>query len=212
VRIEAWGRADFQLIAAGSKRRIFAVRGVVTYDIIRSDSVSISSHCVMMIDRAWSSQQTRIEQGERKAGSKCYTPRTSLTTPDDTSRVRLCLESAARPALFSFQTWRVSDMHHITLRTARFVPSIARFSRRSGGLHRPGPCQSALAANECKVVDTAYLIDQDADLAIGDRQGSDGLEVISPFTRHTCWRMRSSSCFPDAQVTIGPVIENGFLL
>jgi threonyl-tRNA synthetase len=58
-------------------------------------------------------------------------------------------------------------------------------------------------------VDTSYLIEQDADLAIVTDKDADGLEVIRHSTAHLL-AYAVKELFPDAQVTIGPVIENGF--
>lgn len=60
-----------------------------------------------------------------------------------------------------------------------------------------------------KVVDTSYLIEQDADLAIITDRDPEGLDVIRHSTAHLL-AYAVKELFPDAQVTIGPVIENGF--
>jgi threonyl-tRNA synthetase len=60
-----------------------------------------------------------------------------------------------------------------------------------------------------KVVDTSYLIDHDTALAIVTDKDADGLEVIRHSTAHLL-AYAVKELFPDAQVTIGPVIENGF--
>ncbi len=60
-----------------------------------------------------------------------------------------------------------------------------------------------------KVVDTSHLIEQDATLAIITEKDADGLDVIRHSTAHLL-AYAVKSLFPDAQVTIGPVIENGF--
>ena len=74
----------------------------------------------------------------------------------------------------------------------------------------PGLAKAALAGKvNGKVVDTVYLIDQDADLAIVTDKDPDGLEVIRHSTAHLL-AYAVKELFPDAQVTIGPVIENGF--
>lgn len=62
---------------------------------------------------------------------------------------------------------------------------------------------------EAKLVDTSYLIDQDVDLAIITDKNDEGLEVIRHSTAHLL-AYAVKELFPDAQVTIGPVIENGF--
>ena len=59
------------------------------------------------------------------------------------------------------------------------------------------------------LVDTSYTLDRDAELAIVTSKDDDGLAVI----RHSCAHLMAQAVqqlFPDAQVTIGPVIEDGF--
>ncbi|WP_422016605.1 threonine--tRNA ligase [Roseateles sp.] len=60
-----------------------------------------------------------------------------------------------------------------------------------------------------KVVDLSYVIDHDAQLAIVTEKDADGLELIRHSTAHLL-AYAVKSLYPDAQVTIGPVIENGF--
>jgi len=60
-----------------------------------------------------------------------------------------------------------------------------------------------------KVVDTSYQITQDSPLAIVTAKDADGLEVIRHSTAHLL-AYAVKALFPDAQVTIGPVIDNGF--
>src|ERR1700726_1670537 len=60
-----------------------------------------------------------------------------------------------------------------------------------------------------KLVDTSYVIDNDANLAIVTEKDPDGLEVIRHSTAHLL-AQAVKELFPDAQVTIGPVIEDGF--
>ena len=73
-----------------------------------------------------------------------------------------------------------------------------------------GLAKAALAGKvNGKLVDTSYVIDKDADLAIVTDKDADGLDVI----RHSAAHLLAYAVkilFPDAQVTIGPVIENGF--
>ncbi|MBQ0756766.1 MAG: TGS domain-containing protein, partial [Amphritea sp.] len=60
-----------------------------------------------------------------------------------------------------------------------------------------------------ELVDTSHTITEDADLAIVTPRDAEGLEVI----RHSCahlMAMAVQQLFPTAQVTIGPVIEDGF--
>ena len=73
-----------------------------------------------------------------------------------------------------------------------------------------GLAKAALAGKvDGKVVDTSHLIEQDADLAIITDKDPEGLDVIRHSTAHLL-AYAVKSLFPDAQVTIGPVIENGF--
>ncbi len=60
-----------------------------------------------------------------------------------------------------------------------------------------------------KVVDTSYLITADSPLSIITAKDPEGLEVIRHSTAHLL-AYAVKELFPDAQVTIGPVIENGF--
>ena len=60
-----------------------------------------------------------------------------------------------------------------------------------------------------KLVDTSFLIGQDAQLAIVTDKDADGLEMIRHSTAHLL-AYAVKQLFPEAQVTIGPVIEHGF--
>ncbi len=59
------------------------------------------------------------------------------------------------------------------------------------------------------LVDAGTLIDQDATLQIITAKDEDGVDVIRHSTAHLL-AQAVKQLFPDAQVTIGPVIENGF--
>src|ERR1035437_2269695 len=73
-----------------------------------------------------------------------------------------------------------------------------------------GLAKAALAARiDGKVVDTSYTIAADSHLSIITAKDKDGLEVIRHSTAHLL-AYAVKELFPDAQVTIGPVIENGF--
>ena len=73
-----------------------------------------------------------------------------------------------------------------------------------------GLAKAALAGKvDGKLVDTSFLIDRDADVAIVTDKDPDGLEVIRHSTAHLL-AYAVKELFPDAQVTIGPVIDNGF--
>jgi len=70
--------------------------------------------------------------------------------------------------------------------------------------------KAALAARvNGKLVDTSYVIAEDASLAIVTDKDPDGLEVIRHSTAHLL-AQAVKELFPEAQVTIGPVIEDGF--
>lgn len=73
-----------------------------------------------------------------------------------------------------------------------------------------GLAKSALAAKvNGQLVDTSTLIENDVQLAIVTDRDQEGLEII----RHSCAHLMAQavkSLFPKAQVTIGPVVENGF--
>jgi threonyl-tRNA synthetase len=60
-----------------------------------------------------------------------------------------------------------------------------------------------------QLVDTSHVVTQDAQLAIVTDRDKDGLEIIRHSTAHLL-AYAVKELFPDAQVTIGPVIENGF--
>jgi threonyl-tRNA synthetase len=60
-----------------------------------------------------------------------------------------------------------------------------------------------------KLRDTSYVIEDDADLSIVTDKDPDGLEVIRHSTAHLM-AQAVKMLFPSAQVTIGPVVENGF--
>ncbi len=60
-----------------------------------------------------------------------------------------------------------------------------------------------------RLVDASTVIDQDADLQIVTAKDEEGVEVIRHSTAHLL-AQAVKELFPSAQVTIGPVIENGF--
>jgi threonyl-tRNA synthetase len=74
----------------------------------------------------------------------------------------------------------------------------------------PGLAKAALAGKvDGKLVDTSFRIERDVNLAIVTERDPEGLEVI----RHSCAHLLAQAVkqlFPAAQVTIGPVIEDGF--
>ena len=73
-----------------------------------------------------------------------------------------------------------------------------------------GLAKAALAGKvNGNLVDTSYLISEDAELAIITDKNPEGLDVIRHSTAHLL-AYAVKELFPEAQVTIGPVIENGF--
>ncbi|WP_442769593.1 threonine--tRNA ligase [Zoogloea ramigera] len=73
-----------------------------------------------------------------------------------------------------------------------------------------GLARAALAGKvEGRLVDTSHLIEHDTQLSIVTDKDADGLEVIRHSTAHLL-AYAVKELFPDAQVTIGPVIDNGF--
>ena len=86
------------------------------------------------------------------------------------------------------------------------APTVADVAASIGS----GLAKAALGGKvDGKLVDTSYLIEQDAPLAIITAKDADGLELIRHSTAHLL-AYAVKELFPDAQVTIGPVIDNGF--
>src|SRR5438105_2073930 len=74
----------------------------------------------------------------------------------------------------------------------------------------PGLAKAALAGKvDGRLVDTSYVIDRDAAVAIVTEKDPEGVDVIRHSTAHLL-AYAVKELFPDAQVTIGPVIDNGF--
>ena len=73
-----------------------------------------------------------------------------------------------------------------------------------------GLARAALAGKvNGKVVDTSHRIEQDALLSIVTDKDAAGLDIIRHSTAHLL-AYAVKDLFPEAQVTIGPVVENGF--
>ena len=74
----------------------------------------------------------------------------------------------------------------------------------------PGLARAALAGKvNGKLVDVSSIIENDSELSIVTEKNPEGLEIL----RHSCAHLLAHAVkelFPDAQVTIGPVIEDGF--
>jgi threonyl-tRNA synthetase len=74
----------------------------------------------------------------------------------------------------------------------------------------PGLAKAALAGKvDGKLVDTSFVVERDASVAIVTDKDPEGLDVIRHSTAHLL-AYAVKELFPDAQVTIGPVIEDGF--
>ncbi len=102
-------------------------------------------------------------------------------------------------------------MLHITLpdgsrRTFDAPLSVADIAASIG----PGLARAALAAKvDGRLVDLSHRIEADAALSIITDKDSEGLDIIRHSTAHLL-AYAVKDLFPDAQVTIGPVIDNGF--
>src|SRR3984957_12388329 len=73
-----------------------------------------------------------------------------------------------------------------------------------------GLAKAALAGKvDGNLVDTSFKIDRDAKIEIVTEKSPDALEIIRHSTAHLL-AQATQRLFPDTQVTIGPVVENGF--
>ncbi len=73
-----------------------------------------------------------------------------------------------------------------------------------------GLAKAAIAGEiDGQLVDTSYMIESDASLAIITNKDDKALEVIRHSTAHLL-AQATQQLYPKAQVTIGPVIDNGF--
>ena len=74
----------------------------------------------------------------------------------------------------------------------------------------PGLAKATLAGMVDDVlVDASYLIEKDSNVRIITERDAEGIEVI----RHSCAHLMAQAVkelYPNAQVTIGPVIDDGF--
>jgi threonyl-tRNA synthetase len=74
----------------------------------------------------------------------------------------------------------------------------------------PGLARAALAGKvNGKLVDTGYEVDADSEVSIITERDPEGVDVLRHSTAHLL-AQAVKELYPDAQVTIGPVIENGF--
>src|SRR5688572_30988162 len=73
-----------------------------------------------------------------------------------------------------------------------------------------GLARAALAGKvDGKLVDTSYRVENDAQVQIITERDPEGVDVLRHSTAHLL-AQAVKELFPEAQVTIGPVIENGF--
>jgi threonyl-tRNA synthetase len=74
----------------------------------------------------------------------------------------------------------------------------------------PGLARAALAGKvNGRLVDTSHRIESDAEVAIVTERDPEGIEILRHSSAHLLAHA-VKELYPDAQVTIGPVIENGF--
>jgi threonyl-tRNA synthetase len=88
--------------------------------------------------------------------------------------------------------------------------TVAEVARTIGtGLAKAALAGKVTRGDVSKLVDTSYTLDEDADLAIVTAKDPDGLDMLRHSTAHLL-AYAVKELFPEAQVTIGPVIDNGF--
>ena len=113
--------------------------------------------------------------------------------------------------LLNQTNWQETTMPQITLpdgskRDFENPVNVATIAESIG----PGLANAALAGRvDGVLVDTSFTIDNDSEVAIITERDQDGVEVL----RHSCAHLMAQAVqrlYPKAQVTIGPVIENGF--
>ncbi|MGD8568925.1 MAG: threonine--tRNA ligase [Gammaproteobacteria bacterium] len=74
----------------------------------------------------------------------------------------------------------------------------------------PGLAKAAIAGKvNDKLVDTSYVVENDTNLSIVTDKDPDALEIIRHSTAHLL-AQAIKELYPDAQITIGPVVEDGF--
>jgi threonyl-tRNA synthetase len=89
-------------------------------------------------------------------------------------------------------------------------PTVAEVAASIGtGLAKAAIAGRIGHGKEAKIVDTSHRLEHDTPLAIVTDKDADGLDVIRHSTAHLL-AYAVKELFPEAQVTIGPVIENGF--
>ena len=74
----------------------------------------------------------------------------------------------------------------------------------------PGLAKATLAGKvDGKIVDAAYVIENDIELSIITDKNEEGLEIIRHSSAHLL-AQAVKDLFPSAQITIGPVVDDGF--
>jgi threonyl-tRNA synthetase len=85
-------------------------------------------------------------------------------------------------------------------------PTVAQVAAAIG----PGLARAALAGKvNGRLVDTSHRVESDSDVAIVTERDAEGVDILRHSTAHLLAHA-VKELFPDAQVTIGPVIEDGF--
>src|SRR6185295_12377014 len=93
-----------------------------------------------------------------------------------------------------------------TLKSFEQPPTVADVASAIG----PGLARAALAGRvDGKLVDVSFVIDRDADLQVITDKDAEGIDILRHSTAHLLAHA-VKELYPDAQVTIGPVIEDGF--
>jgi threonyl-tRNA synthetase len=114
-------------------------------------------------------------------------------------------------ALFFRPSFRKNTMIKITLpdgsvRPFEQPPTVGAVAASIG----PGLAKAALAGKvDGRLVDTSHVIERDAALAIVTDKDAEGVEILRHSTAHLLAHA-VKELFPEAQVTIGPVIDDGF--
>jgi len=88
--------------------------------------------------------------------------------------------------------------------------TVAEVARSIGtGLAKAALAGKVSQGADTRLVDTSYTLDDDAELAIVTAKDPEGLDMLRHSTAHLL-AYAVKELFPEAQVTIGPVIDNGF--
>ncbi|NLZ41064.1 MAG: TGS domain-containing protein, partial [Comamonadaceae bacterium] len=91
----------------------------------------------------------------------------------------------------------------------RSYPGPVTVAEVAAGIGR-GLAKAAIAGKvDGRLVDTSHRIESDARLVIVTDRDAEGLEILRHSTAHLL-AYAVKELFPDAQVTIGPVVDNGF--